>query len=95
MVTYILNVEKLDINHSTHITQIKDIKQQECLKQKYPFIQFCRPNIKEIITNSIEILNYNHKDIAILVNGPNSLVNDVRFWSKKFKIDCHFEKFEW
>ena len=86
-------VDSLEIFNSTHITRVKDAELRREYKQTYPFINFQRPNIREIIYKAAS--DTHSKDICILTSGPKGMINECKRWAAEIGVDVHSEVFDW
>ena len=86
-----LAVQSLEIHNSTHITRVKDANLRRDYKKAYPFINFKRPNIREIIYSAA--FETHSKDICVVTSGPKSMINECKKWSAEIGVDMHSEVF--
>ena len=80
-----LAVDSLQITNSTHITRIKDESLRKEYQETYPFINFERPNIREIIYHAAAATR--SKDICVLTSGPMGMINEVKRWALEIGVD--------
>ena len=88
-----LAVDSLQITNSTHITRIKDEALKREYQETYPFINFKRPNIREIIYHAAAATH--SKDICVLTSGPRGMINECKRWAVEIGVDVHSEIFDW
>lgn len=88
-----LAVDSLEIVNSTHITRIEDDALKMEYKATYPFINFKRPNIREIIYHAAAVTH--SKDICVLTSGPKGMINECKRWAGEIGVEVHYEVFDW
>eukprot|EP01084_Bolivina_argentea_P193616 332158_1 len=103
-------VQKTKIMTQFYLTGVTNEQQKKQYLEENKLLKFGRPNIEKIIqkakdeyqgasveeekVNDEQMPTGKSKGICILCCGPNEMVNDVKKYAAKHKIDCHVEVFD-